>query len=262
MAADADSLSKPNSRWEELDAALSFAVLDIARGEAKREILMYQEKALRRGEPLGGRTAMFILLQRYHIDSGTQMQVDLSSIMALKFDGDLEIFLDKLDYVLLEANTSIPEEFLYAIIEPELRKSEDLAPDFVVLDATEDNDPRRTSGSLYVVARRCVARMQRMSMRASLTSKGDPSKALVASAKPVHGTEGKGGKQDRSNAEKSLLPCFKFAAGTCQHGDNCLYSHTAPPVPPKWVATEKKKCPMQVLEFIRGEMQLRRFMYL
>ena len=193
FATSPESLAKPNSRWEDLDTALALAVLDIARGPVKREILKYQEVNLRKGEPLGGRSALFILLQRYQIDSGTQMQVDLSSIMTLKFENDLEIFLDKLDYVLLEANTSIPEELLYAIIEPELRKCKELAPDFVALDATDDGDPKRTSGALYEIARRCLVRKQRMTMREALTSKGENKKAMVA-ATAKKGDGGKGGK--------------------------------------------------------------------
>jgi hypothetical protein len=166
---------------------------------------MYQELNQRKGKPLGGRSALYIMLQRYHIDSGTQMQVDLTSIMSLKFETDLGIFLDRLDYILLEANTSIPEEFLYAIVEPELRKCRDLAPDFVALDATDDGDPKRTSSALYDMARRCLARKQRMTMRQALTKSDDNKKALVAS-KAKDGDGGKG-KKGRGGNRIPLVPC-------------------------------------------------------
>jgi hypothetical protein len=141
------------------------------------------------------------------------MQVDLAAITALHYDGDLEIFLDKLDYILLEANTAIPEEFLYAIVEPELRNCNDLAPDFVALDATEDGDPKRTTSHLYNIARRCVTRKLRMSMREALV-KDEPKKCLVV--KP----------RDGDGDSRGAKPCFNFMKGTCKHGESCMYSHS------------------------------------
>ena len=246
LATSPGSLAKPNSRWEDLDSALSLAVLEMARGPAKRDILMYQEVNFRKGEPLGGRSAMFIVLQRYHIDSGTQMQVDLTSIMSLKFDTDFEVLLSRLDYVLMEANTSIPEEFLYASIEPELRKCRDLAADFVALDATDDGHPSRTSSALYNVARRCLVRKQRMTMREALTSKTDNKKALVVAKAKKGDTKGKDGK-GKGREGKSNTPCSNFIAGNCRYGDNCIFSHSStssPPAKAKAVATpETKKTP-------------------
>ena len=71
-----------------------------------------------------------------------------------------------------------------------------------------------------------------MAMREALTGEDltgrDTSKALVAK---------KGGQHD-----KTLQPCFKFAAGTCERGDNCIYAHSTSPSPaPQWIATEMTK---------------------
>ena len=71
------------------------------------------------------------MLRRYRTDSGTCMQMDLSALMSLRFDGDLEVFLDKFDTFLLESSSTIPEEMLRAVLTPQLRKSKDLVPDFV-----------------------------------------------------------------------------------------------------------------------------------
>jgi hypothetical protein len=215
FASSPESLAKDNSRWEDLDTALAVAVLEIARGPVKRELLLFQELMLRKGEPLCGRSAVFILLRRYHIDSGTQMQMDLTSVMSLKYEGDLEIYLDKLDFILLEADTAIPEQFLYAIIEPELRKCKELAADFVYLDSTDDGDPRRTSSSLYEVARKVLTRMQRMSMREALTGKGNFETGLIASR--ADGGKGEGGKANR--------PCIRYARGNCNYGDKFLFAY-------------------------------------
>ena len=53
-----------------------------------------------RGEPLSGRAALYILLKRYEIDRGAAVQVDLSVLLALTYNGELELFLDKIDSVL------------------------------------------------------------------------------------------------------------------------------------------------------------------
>ena len=242
VAKDPEALAQTTGRWEDLDSVLSLAVLQIARGPVRRDILKFQELNLHKGEPLGGRQALFIMLKRYNIDSGTQMQLDLSKINTLKYDGDLEIFLDKLDYVLLDVNTSIPEEFLYAVIEPELRKCNELAPNFVALDATRDGDPLRTSHSLYEIARDCLDRKMRMDRRKALIENPDDKKALVIKR------EDKGGK-GKGRGGKSNTPCAQFLAGNCRYGDKCIFQHSAspskaPPTSPAPVATpETRKTP-------------------
>jgi hypothetical protein len=92
-----DELLKVSSRWEDLDSLLANSVMSIARGPLKRELLQYQEQLLQRGVPMCGRAAMYLMLRRYHIDGGTSMQHDLAHLMSLRYDGDLEIFLDKFD---------------------------------------------------------------------------------------------------------------------------------------------------------------------
>ena len=96
----AEELQTVSSGWDDLDTSLMAAVNKIAKGPVQREITMYREDLLQRGLPMSGRSALWILLRRFHIDMGQTLHVDLNCLMQLKFEGDLELFLDSLDHCL------------------------------------------------------------------------------------------------------------------------------------------------------------------
>jgi cytoplasmic iron level regulating protein YaaA (DUF328/UPF0246 family) len=75
--------------------------MQISNGDLKRELIMAQEALSKENIPLPGRVSFFLLLQRYKLDRGQSLHVDLSGLMQLEYKGDLEQYLDKLDSVLM-----------------------------------------------------------------------------------------------------------------------------------------------------------------
>ncbi len=92
MATEAKDIEYVSSRWDALSSALSDAVLGIASGALKRELIGVQTLNARRCEPLPGRVAFWYLLRLYELDKGSAHRADLTDMLALKAGGDLESF--------------------------------------------------------------------------------------------------------------------------------------------------------------------------
>ena len=103
------SCRAPGRKWDDLDAAFAKAVLGVAKGPLKREILLYGEEQIRKGHPLSGRAASWHVHQRYKLDGGEAMCVDLSTLMGMTFQSDLEGFLAAWDYTLLAPKKTTDE---------------------------------------------------------------------------------------------------------------------------------------------------------
>jgi hypothetical protein len=138
--ADEAAMSVVPRRWEPFDTELSQAILRIATGSLRRELSSKQQTALDRGETLPGRLALCILHQRFRLESGQTAQVEMTKLMALRFNGDLELFLDSLDTVLASMSKEPDEAFLMALIEPEHRKAKSMSHEFVFYDHVAPGD--------------------------------------------------------------------------------------------------------------------------
>jgi hypothetical protein len=77
-------------KWDSFDTALASAVMQISNGDLKRELITSQEALSKENIPLPGRVSFFLLLQRYKLDRGQSLHVDLSGLMQLEYKGDLE----------------------------------------------------------------------------------------------------------------------------------------------------------------------------
>ena len=80
-----------------------------ADDKTKRELLLFQEEQARLGRPMSGRAALWHFLRRFHLDRGQALHVDISTLLALEFKGDLEGYLDALDAALMSM-TKMPDD--------------------------------------------------------------------------------------------------------------------------------------------------------
>ena len=71
------------------------------------------------------------------------MRVNLAALNALKYHGELEVYLDALDSRLTMMTTEPDEALLLAIVEPELRKCADLAYEFAIFDRAADGTHKK-----------------------------------------------------------------------------------------------------------------------
>ena len=176
-AKSVEEVTSVHKLWDDFDTELASAVMKVARGPTKKELVLYQEARARECKPMTGRAALWLFLQRYKIDRGQMKQVELPQQIVLEFKGDLEAYLDGSDSRLLRLVSKPDEDVLHALIEPQLRRCKALAPEFVTYDRAEDGDPEKTTEFLYNAARKCVARNRRMDNLASL--KPTPKVAII-----------------------------------------------------------------------------------
>ena len=156
-------------RWDAFDTALCGAIMLIAKGPTKAELVLYQERRTRTGLQVSGRAALWHLLHRHKLDHGQALHVDLTMLMKLEFKVDLEVYLNALDGILMGLAKPPDEELLHALVEPQLRKCKALAPDFVSYGRAADGAEERTSKHLYDCARRFCARRRREETLAAMT---------------------------------------------------------------------------------------------
>ena len=109
-------------KWEPFDTELSSAVRGIATGSLKRKLLNIQERFHMTGSVLSGRLALWHLYGQYIVERGQASQVELTQLLAHQFDGDLSIYLDGLDAILLSFHKEPDEDLLLTLVEPQLRK--------------------------------------------------------------------------------------------------------------------------------------------
>ena len=146
LASSSEELAPPDSRWEELDQALAHAIMKVARGGVKRELLQQEKVSITHGHPLCGRSALWTVLHRLQVEHGALVAADLRSLLDLTLTEDspkgLELFLDRYDAMMLESTVDITEQWCMSILEPNLRKCTLLQWDFVHFDHAVQGTPQ------------------------------------------------------------------------------------------------------------------------
>ena len=55
--------------------------------------MYYQETQAQQGKPMQGRAALYHVYQKYALSAAATLAIDLQTLIALKFNGDLEGFM-------------------------------------------------------------------------------------------------------------------------------------------------------------------------
>ena len=168
---DPNTLLQVPRKWQSLDAELFGGVLRYATGELKRALLNYREGCYRQGGPPSGRWALWQAIRKYLLQRGTATQVDLTALMNHEFRGDLSVYLDGLDAILMHLSKPPEEELLHACVEPQLRRCKALELDFKMYDRAPEGSHERTIQYLYDAARAYLARKQLQDVTESLLSR-------------------------------------------------------------------------------------------
>ena len=170
-----ETLEVCSRKWERFDAELAAACFRFASGEVLRRLKMYRDALQRRGLDVSGRAALWFVLQKYVVEAGALQQVGLSRLIGLTFSGDLGLFLDSLDKILTELAEPASEDLVSTIVVPQLREASktktyhSLAVDIDIFDRAATGAAERSIEFLYRCARQCLARIDRETMRTSLT---------------------------------------------------------------------------------------------
>ena len=96
-AAKVEDLEVASKKWDSFDAALAAGLMKMASGAIARELILYREDRLREGKVPTGASILFMVLNRYAIERSQAAQVDITTLLAHKFHGNLEEYLDGLD---------------------------------------------------------------------------------------------------------------------------------------------------------------------
>ena len=190
---------------------------------------MYRDALQRRGLDVSGRAALWFVLQKYVVEAGALQQVGLSRLIGPTFSGDLGLFLDSLDKILMELVEPASEDLVSTIMVPQLREASktktyhSLAVDIDIFDRAPTGAAERSIEFLYSCARQCLARIDRETMRTSLTK--------VSAVAPV---------RPGGNAA-TKMPCYAWIRGECKLGDKCRFEHDPKSAPKCGGADEKGK---------------------
>ena len=216
-------------KWEQFDTELSQAILRIATGSLRRELVRRQQDALQKGETLAGRLALWLLRHRYMLESGDTAQVEMTRLMNLRFNGDLELYLDSLDTVLGTMANQPDEKFLMALVVPELRKAKAMTHDFVFYDHATGGAKERTFSFLYDAGRRAIQRRREELTKEGMTTfpKVAPLQQKGKGKEKGKEKKGKGkGKGKEGAGQKTKAPCWTFQrTGSCENGADCRFAH-------------------------------------
>ncbi|CAK0819868.1 unnamed protein product [Prorocentrum cordatum] len=230
-------------KWDLFDTELCSALKKGASGAIGRQLTLHQEKNARFGTPASGRAALYMILRRFELDSGKAHRVHLAALNALKYNGDLEVYLDALDARLALMSAEPDEALLLAIVEPELRKAPDLAFEFAQFDRALDDAPEKTLQFLCDSARRACARAAQNKTVDALTPTPKQVKQVRQAAPKGKAKFGDNCKhvhwKDSVHTPTAAWPAGTavtlgrqpgdarkfFADGKCSHGDKCIYKH-------------------------------------
>ncbi|CAK0791463.1 unnamed protein product, partial [Prorocentrum cordatum] len=196
-----------------------------------REVQLYQERCAREIRPFGGRPVLYMILKRYEVNFGQALHVDLSTIQALKFSGDLEAYLDALDSRLSIMMKEPDEALLLAIVVPELRQCPDLALEFQIFDRATPGSNEQTFKYLYDAARALCARKRQQKTADNLTAppkKVQPLAKVKAKAEAKTKAEPKvkaDARAGAANQEPKQFPCALWRAGACKFDRDCKFMH-------------------------------------
>ena len=124
-------------------------------------ITFYSEERTRVGQLLAGRAAFRHVYQRFKLDRGMAMVIDVSMLVQLTFNGELETFLAIWDYTLMGLVKQPDDELMLCLLDTQLRKCKALGPAFVVYDGAQEGAKERSFQFLYNAARQEVLRNQR-----------------------------------------------------------------------------------------------------
>ena len=213
-------------KWDLFDTELCAALLRSVTGGVERALQLYQERNARNGVPTSGRAVLFTILRRFELDYGQAMRVHISALNALRYNGELEVFLDALDARLALMISEPDESLLLAIVEPELRKVTDLAYEFAVFDRAPDGSPAKTLSFLYDAARRACARERQRKTVDSLTPATKQVKQVKqlkpkAEAKAEPKPKGLNDVGAKNVGVHPQVACGFWRTGACKFGDKC-----------------------------------------
>ena len=96
---------------------------------------------------------MYFVLERFKLERGAAMAIDLTTLVGLESNGDLESFLSTWDYTLMSLSKQPDEDLVHTLLETQLRKCKAIGPSFVLYDASPEGHPNRSSAFIYSAAR-------------------------------------------------------------------------------------------------------------
>ena len=105
--------------------------MEVATGCLRRKLFRKQEGLLARGDTLTGKIALWCLHELFKLETGALTLVEMSKLMSLRIDNDLEVYLDKLDSILSTLGKDSDDDLLLALVERQLRKAKRMSHEFV-----------------------------------------------------------------------------------------------------------------------------------
>ena len=151
----------------------------------------------------------------------------MMKLLGHKAAGDLALYLDGLDTLLLNLDEPATETLLHSLVEPQLRTFKSMEHVFYVYDHAPEGAPQRTVQFLYDSARTVLLRQAELQQRNELL--GAPVKKVIVAAAPKAGADNSRrkrppGEKQKANGATFLnaqTVCATFCKdGVCKYGNN------------------------------------------
>ena len=110
-------LEVPSTCWDDLDTVLLEAAVVIAKGPLARELYIYRDEEPGVGQALSGRAALWHLYQRFELDRGVALSIDLQTLVQLHFNADLKGFLANWDCCLMALSSQPADALLLVFLD-------------------------------------------------------------------------------------------------------------------------------------------------
>ena len=108
-----------------------------------------------------GRAALYHVYQKFALSAAATLAFDLQTLIALKFNGGLEGFMRAFDFYILAMSEVPTPDFLYAVLDPQLRNCKQLERAFAHLDGAEPLPAEDRLRFIHKAARRGIENKQR-----------------------------------------------------------------------------------------------------
>ena len=86
------------------------------------------------------------------VERGKSIQADYQKVMSMKYNGDLQLYLDQVDQVMMDCQADMDPMFLLTLIEPQLRACKHMSTYFIAYDLAESGSPDKTLEFLWNAA--------------------------------------------------------------------------------------------------------------
>ena len=164
-----EALENSGNRFKLLDVRIASGIMKIATGTLGRELNKANQASAKAGMVLRGRQALHIMFHYFKVNEDQGALYDLKDLMAVKFHGSLQDFINNWETILNGMEAEPDEKTLRTLFYDEIFDCKELDHDMACYDRMEPNDPNRSYKWMLSRIRTLLERKRKVSQRNEVT---------------------------------------------------------------------------------------------